>query len=395
MKKVLAALLCLMLMVSALPMQALAYVGALHEDSGGAVATVYGRTKQTAQIKNKYLDVWFFPEMAYGQPVREGSDYTGMYTLQARPTAANRPNQSVILFKLYYAGNYSDGPYREWVKDRAFSQPGDPFGHWVTREWRDALDAGLLDGQNEGWRELRVINEKLTKKDNDKIVFDADLLMQTPSGATVSDLCRVRITYEVVKLEEGKHKYDGSDYIPVDAGDGGKTWGVRSTVEFFADQSLPVKYKFRAEMTVSGFGQNGPKGQGAVKINRFADANGSREETVSTIANEIPWTDVTVNGGGEWAGMSEVYTEAGSWANEFVALSGYFGWADLYQGTRNGVAGHMQNYGTSVTLRTDYYKDATGKPLGDTLNVGVRGYGVLFTDNTPPGMTQHQPAASF
>ncbi len=185
-----------------------------------------------------------------------------------------------------------------------------------------------------------------------RIVPDAEnpKLMQTfgfPDGT------RIDITYELVRLDKGASTGTTGQITEPDDSDSGKTWGVLAEAKI---SNAPVGSSIRWRTWHSRFGSVGHSIGGNLRIGRntysYKDGNSSYTHYSAPLYSTTDYMQTSYDG----YSITEVFTDSFSYANQFIALSGYasaMGWSSDGHGgwipsLISGVRGHLDNYGKEV-----------------------------------------------
>lgn len=173
---------------------------------------------------------------------------------------------------------------------------------------------------------------------------------------TFSNGAKIDITYELVRLDNGAATNITPQIIEHDGSDGGKTWGVYAEAKI---SNAPADTSIRWTTRHVRFGGVGHNITGNVRQSRSNYIYDNRDMTTSQNHYSAPLysTSGLMDTVSYRYNITEVFTDSFSYANQFIALEGYAsalgyssdglgGWVpELITGVR----GHLNGYGVSFS----------------------------------------------
>ena len=282
-RKTLAMILTLVMVISLFPATAHAYVGAMTEDTPGV----------TAGSQNGYSYLT--------------NDYIGFYILP-NGTLATVPSQKTL----------SDVKKMGRTEVNVFYKQTrvDPEAGWET-DFNTAMVASSSS-----------VTIDSSDPDNPKL---KQILVLPDYNTTVT------LTYELVRLDKGADTGTVGAIVEKDGSDNGRTWGVLASATA-SGSGLGEGTRLLWETGHINFGSIGHNHQATIRLDRYNSSGGETSFYSAKISPQPSYTSAE--------GVSEVYTDSFSYANQFVAMQGYvhsMGWAsdghggwigELYSGIR-------------------------------------------------------------
>lgn len=300
-RRILAAVLTAVMIVTLFPVSAFAYVGAMKRNEGGTTA---GMQDDYFYLQNSYIGFYIRPD--------------GSLTTV--------PSQK----------NLNDVKGMRATETHAF------YSQILTMEEINPVKTDTS-------RELSPYSHSVRFESNTgspKLVQTFEFL----NGA------RIDVTYELVQLDKGGPTGTTEQITEHDPSDSGKTWGVFAEAKI---SNAPINTNIRWTTQHIRFGGVSHSIPGNLRLGRNTFTYDHSSQTGSYAHYSAPLSSTTGSMETIYSGynITEVFTDSFSYANQFIALAGYasaIGWSGDGQGgwtpeLISGVRGHLNNYGESMS----------------------------------------------
>ena len=285
-RRIIAAVLTAVMILTLFPASASAYVGAMKRDVGGVAV---GNKDGYYYLQNSYMGFYI--------RLQDGS----MITVPSQKTLEDVKKMGATEYYSFYAQTFTSDEINP-IKTEV-SQPIYPRSKGAT-----------------------IIQDAENPKLSQNFIFD--------NGT------RIDITYELVKLDKGTQTGANGNIIGYDDNDSGKTWGVLADIKM---SNAPENTSIRVITRHNGFGGVGHNINGNLRMGLY-----SVSATNTNYSSPLFYTNETLNPVQDGSRITEVYTDSFSYANQFIALGGYvnaIGYASDGQGgwipeLISGIRGH-------------------------------------------------------
>ena len=297
-RKALAALLTLIIVISLFPATANAYVGAMTKDIGGVTC---GQQDGYYYITNNYIGFYIRPD-------------GNLSTVPSQKTLSDVKNMGATETHVFY----KQTGVEIWHTDS--STAISPSSRSVTTDSTDPA------------------NPKLKQT-----------LAFSFSGYQMS----MTITYQLVQLHQGASTGTTGRIVEKDSADNGRTWGVMATASL--DNSTNPDTRLLWMSRHNSFGHVGHSLQGNIRLDRYTTTYDNNHEPTTTHYSGPISSGLARE---EAENISEAFTDSFTYANQFVAINGYmramgYSWDETestWVGTLiSGIRGHEDNYGSAVS----------------------------------------------
>ena len=301
MRRIVAAVLTIVMIVTLFPVSAFAYVGAIKQDAGETVA---GTQDGYFYLQNPYIGFYIRPD-------------GGLTTVPSQKSLNDVKGMGATETHAFYSQKLTMGENNPVKTD--MSRELSPY----SRSVRVESDTG-----------------------NPKLVQTFGF----------SDGTRIDVTYELVQLDNGASAGTTGEITEHDDSDSGKTWGVLSEAKI---SNSPKDTSILWMTRHVRFGGAGHSVAGNIRLSRstYTYDDGSKTGNNTHYSAPLYSTTGSMDTLYENYKITEVFTDSFSYANQFIALAGYvssIGWASDGQGgwiptIFSGVRGHLNNYGNAVS----------------------------------------------
>ncbi|NYB73201.1 S-layer homology domain-containing protein [Sedimentibacter hydroxybenzoicus DSM 7310] len=295
-RRVMAAVMTVVMFFTLFPASAFAYVGAMRRDVGGIAV---GSKDGYYYLQNSYIGFYI--------RLQDGN----MITVPSQKTLEDVKKMGATETYSFYAQTFTGGEIDPIKTD--VSQPIYPRSKGAT-----------------------IIQDAENPKLSQNFLFD--------NGT------RIDITYELVRLDKGAQTGNNGKIIEYDDSDSGRTWGVLAQVKI---SNAPKNTSIRVITRHNGFGSVGHNIAGSPRMGFYTHTyDYPSDKTTRTHYSSLlyPTSDAIKPVQGERY-ISEVYTDSFSYANQFVALGGYVNiMGEAWDGHGNwiptlhsGIRGHLHS----------------------------------------------------